>query len=92
MTDIASVSSILSDAEIFLQEPEQLDPFTTYRNPHVLSWEVEDVTPRFRRMLPSVEAEFENAVEGILDESEALPSHTDFLQDHRITSVLRRWA
>ncbi|SLM38846.1 Zinc finger, RING/FYVE/PHD-type [Lasallia pustulata] len=87
-TDIASVSSILSDAGIFLQEPEQLDSSTIYRNPHVLSWEVQDVTPCFRRMLPSVEAEFEKAVEGILDEPEALPPHTDFLQDHRITSVL----
>ncbi|KAA6406608.1 MAG: hypothetical protein FRX48_09540 [Lasallia pustulata] len=78
MTDIVSVSSILSEAGIFLQEPEQLDPSTIYRNSHILSWEVQDVTPCFRRMLPSVAAEFEKAVEGILDEPEALPSHTDF--------------
>ena len=90
--DMASVSSILSGARMFLQEPEQLDPSATYRNPHVLSWDDQDDTPRFRRILPSVEAEFENVVEGILAECEVLPSYTEFSQDARIISALCRWA
>lgn len=89
--DVASLNSILSDAGIFLQEPEQSDPSVTYRNPHVLSWDDQDGTPRFRSMLPSVEAHFENTVEGILEELEAVPPHTEVTQDPRICSVLRRW-
>lgn len=88
--DMATVSSLLSDAGIYLQEPEQLAPAANYRNPHVLSWEDEDVTPRFQRALPSVEASFENAVERILCEPKEASSHPCFLQDSKISSVLCR--
>lgn len=74
-SDIVSVSLILSGAGIYLQEPDQLDPSVHYHNPHVLSWEDQDVTPRFRGVLPSVEAKFETVVEQILDKPE----------EHRLT-------
>lgn len=88
--DMAIVASLLSDAGIYLQEPEQLAPAANYRNPHVLLWDNQDVTPRFQRALLSLEASFENAVERILDEPKEASSHTCFLQDSRISSVLCR--
>lgn len=88
--DMATVGSLLSDAGMYLQEPEQLAPAANYRNPHVLSWEDQDVTPRFERALASVEASFENAVGRILDETKEAPSQTCLLQDPRISSILCR--
>ena len=90
ISDIGHVNSLLSDAKIFLQEPEHLDSAVEYRNPHVLSWEDSSRTPRFRLELDSCGASFEDEIEDIIEGTKAFSTDSEVIQDPKICSILRR--
>jgi hypothetical protein len=87
---VEEVGHTLSDAGMFLQEPEFLLPTSVYRNPHVLSWDDDVATPRFRKIHPPSE-EFFGKIDAILQTSDEVTPSEDLKQDSRIHTVLLRF-
>jgi len=87
---IDKVGHTLSDAGMFLQEPDFLLPTFVYRNPHVLSWDDDIATPRFRKIHSPTE-EFFGKIDAILQASDEVTPLEDLQQDSRIHTVLLRF-
>jgi hypothetical protein len=85
-----TVGSILSEAKIFLQEPNITDPTLTYRNPHVLSWSSLLATPRFGVESSVDDIDFEEELDAIIHNSDGSTSLYSWKQDSRIRTRLRR--
>ncbi|KAI9869155.1 MAG: hypothetical protein M1813_002979 [Trichoglossum hirsutum] len=68
--DIDRVGSIFTDARIHLQEPDYIEPHVVYHNPHVLWWEDDFGTPRFKLWGP---VDDEEEAKAIVTAAEPLP-------------------
>jgi len=82
------VSSTLSQAGVYLQEPPNFDTSCVYYNPHVLSWEDEEASPTFLNHLTDNTPDFETEIAAILDESGAARLLNGLRQDRRIRTQL----
>lgn len=85
-----SVSSVLSEAKVFLQEPTNLHPSYSYRNPHYLSWDEDVETPQFRPRFLSAAIDVAKIYE-ILDQPNLVQVSHELHQDSRIKTVLQRF-
>lgn len=85
-----SVSSILSEAKVFLQEPTNLHPSSSYRNPHYLSWDEDVETPQFQPLSLLTAIDVAEIYE-ILDQPNLVQVSHELHQDSRIKTVLQRF-
>ncbi|MCJ1230294.1 hypothetical protein MMC12_006966 [Toensbergia leucococca] len=85
-----NVGSTLSKASMFLQEPAHLDPKSIYRNPHVLSWEDEVATPRFRRSYHPSSFDFTKEIDVLFGCSDVVTPPYGLSQDRRVRTILHR--
>lgn len=85
-----SVSSVLSEAKVFLQEPTNLHPSSSYHNPHYLSWDEDAETPQFRQLSLSTAIGVAEIYE-ILDQPNLVQVSHELHQDSRIKTVLQRF-
>ena len=84
------VGLALSEAGMYLQEPNMLDPGVVYRNPHFLSWDDGLETPLLNAARNDSKTAFAAQIEAIMDSSNPhLPCHVD--QDPRISTLLRKY-
>jgi hypothetical protein len=83
-----SVGSVLSDANVYLQEPTYLAETITYRNPHVYSVGHDFSTPRFREKRCDTKPNFEQEIDAIIHETASTDPRESFSQDLRIRSSL----
>lgn len=83
-----SVGSVLSDANVYLQEPTYLPETIAYRNPHVYSVDDDFLTPRFRENRCETKRNFECEIDAILHETASTDPQESFWQDPRIRSPL----
>ena len=86
------VGSFLSEAEIFLQEPDHIPSGIVYRNPHVYTVDNDNfATPRFLQNLPVDEMDFQEAAERIVYASDLPNPEAHVIQDHRLKTPLHRY-
>jgi hypothetical protein len=83
-----SVGSVLSDANVYLQEPTYLPETIAYRNPHVYSVDDDFLTPRFREKRCETKRNFECEIDAIINETASTDPQESFWQDPRIRSPL----
>jgi hypothetical protein len=83
-----SVGSVLSDANVYLQEPTYLPEIIAYRNPHVYSVDDDFLTPRFREKRCETKRNFECEIDAIIHETASTDPQKSFWQDPRIHSPL----
>ena len=83
-----SVGSVLSDANVYLQEPTYLPEIITYCNPHVYSVDRDFSTPRFREKRCETKRNFEHEIDAIIHEIASTDPQESFWQDPRIRSPL----
>ncbi|MCJ1382348.1 hypothetical protein MMC17_005461 [Xylographa soralifera] len=85
------VGSFLSEAEIFLQEPDNLISGVVYCNPHVYTTDKDNfMTPQFLLERVVDELDFQEAVEKIICTPEFPRPEAHFIQDHRLKTLLHR--
>lgn len=89
-TSLDSVSSVLSEAKVFLQEPTNLHPTFSYRNPHYLSWD-EDVETLQLRQLSVLTTIDVGEIYEILDQLYLAQNSSELRQDSRIKTILQRF-
>lgn len=87
---LSEVGSFLSNAEMFLQEPVFLPRgFSSYRNPHFLTWDDIPSTPQLLTSNEVSPFDFGMEVEAILNSTNAVPQTCHFQQDRRIRTELK---
>lgn len=89
--DLQLVGTRLSDAGIYLQEPEYMENSQRYRNPHVYS-EDDYQTPFFRHRDLKDLTNIQRDVEEIIYASDNTAPQTPFTCDSRVKSTLCRSA
>lgn len=89
--DFQAVGARLSDAGIYLQEPEHIENSQRYRNPHVYSGD-DYQTPFFWHPEPKDLTNLQQDVEQIIYASDDTALQTPFTCDSRIKSTLCRSA
>lgn len=89
-SSLDSVSSVLSEAKVFLQEPTNLHPTFSYRNPHYLSWDEDVETPQLRQLslLSTIDV---GEIYEILDQPNSVQVSSGLRQDSRIKTILQRF-
>ena len=84
------VGSALSNAAIYLQEPDPTVLMTEYRNPHIYSTDAGSATPFFRQRHVADSVDFQDRVEKIIFASGQTECHAEFTYDTRIVTELSR--
>ena len=84
------VGSTLSNAAIYLQEPDPTALTTEYKNPHIYSTDAGSATPFFRQRRVADSVGFQEKVEKIIFEPGLAVCHAGFTSDTRIVTELSR--
>lgn len=89
--DLHLVGSFLSNVNVFLQEPEDLQKSYPYQNPHVFSRSDELATPLFRGQHSLAPIAFRDEIDAIIHTSTAVESSCSPIQDPRLQTQLKRF-
>ena len=91
-SDLHLVGSFLSNVNVFLQEPENLQQSCPYQNPHVFSRSDELATPLFRGQHSLAPIAFGDEIDAIIHRSTAVEPSCSPIQDPRLQTQLKRFA
>jgi hypothetical protein len=87
---LEAVGSTLSNAAIYLQEPDPTALTAEYRNPHIYSTDASSATPFFRQRHVADPVDFQDRVEKIIFAPGQPVCHAEFIYDARIVTELSR--
>ena len=88
--DLEGVGLLLSEADMFLQEPDYLSQPAIYQNPHVYSSHNDSATPRFRMQQSTDELDVRAELDAIINEPHTVRLQELSFQDSRLRSHLQR--
>ena len=83
-SDTMLIGDFLSDYEVYLQEPDDLDVDVVYQNPHVFTKMDSLRTPFLQRHGQSLDEQYEEEIEAVLDSTRDVEETVPFVQDFTI--------
>jgi len=89
---LEQVGSLLSQSNLFLQEPMNRQLSVPYKNPHVFSWDEEDKDANSSYLLdpsPENQTNFTDKIQTVLNDISLPRFSFQVKQDARITSILK---